>query len=111
MHMIRSFPRLRRIAALLLASMQLGFVTATLAERSGRSPVAHVEPEGTRLHAIHDEAFCTVCQATLTVGRVEDQVRGTRVQRATGPVPAVARTSHRADHLPSLHGSRAPPIG
>ena len=110
MSMARSFPGFRRVAALLLATMQLGFVIATLAERSERAAVSHVEPDGTRLHAIHDEAFCPACQGSLSVGRVEDPMRGAPMHRSMGMVTAVARTSLRADHLTSLHGSRAPPV-
>jgi len=110
MHMARSLPRLRRIAALLLATMQLGIVVATLTERSERAPVSHVEPDGTRVHAVHDETFCPACHASLTIGRIEDALRGGTLALAVAGVPAVARSSHRADHFPSLHGPRAPPV-
>lgn len=110
MHMPRSLPRLRRLVGLLLATMQLGFVVATLTERSERAPVSHVEPDGTRMHAVHDEAFCPGCQGSLTIGRIEDAVRGGPVPLAMPGLPAVARTSHRAVDFPSLHGSRAPPV-
>lgn len=110
MDMARSFPRLRQIVALVLATLQLGFVVATLTERSERAPVSHVEPDGTRLHAVHDETFCPLCQGSLTIGRVEDAVRGTPLPGSIAGPPAVARMSHRADHLPFLHGSRAPPV-
>lgn len=108
MDMTRS-SRFRRVIALLAATTQLGFVAAAVTERSERAAVSHVEPEGTRLHAIHDETFCPSCQGSLTVGRVEDEVRGPAMHRTVATVPDVARTSHRADQPPSLHGSRAPP--
>ena len=95
---------------MLLAAMQLGFVVATLTERSERAPVSHVEPDGTRVHAVHDETFCPACHASLTIGRIEDALRGRPLRRAIASLPAVARLSHRADHFPTLHGSRAPPI-
>ena len=109
MHMVRSLPRLRRLIGLLLATMQLGFIVATLTERSERAPLSHVEPDGTRVHAVHDETFCPACHASLTIGRVEDALRGGPAPLDAVGLPAVARTSHRADHFPSSHGSRAPP--
>lgn len=109
---VRGFKRwMLRPVMLVLTLAQLIVVLAPSIDRAeDRDSGIHMETQGTRLHAVHDDAACPACQAQHLIGRVvaPSRVVASDVLMPGLPASALLSASVGRDHHDS--SPRAPPV-